>query len=132
MENVVEVLPVELESILEDMVATLQKVRPEVYEEYFVNGTEDKLVELHHGYGTYLRNHYKLWGLEDKAPPIVNFFNSLGIWHADDMSGILITSLYRWLQAQEVKLYEQVQFYKDYWAMFGEIPKNKNITTMYT
>ena len=67
--------------------------------------------EAHHGIGRWLRNNWGLWGSSD----IKDYFKSLGIWHADDMSGIIIDSYHRHLNGKDIDLEGQVKYYKDYW-----------------
>ncbi len=69
------------------------------------------MIEYHHGLGTRIRNTWKLWhdGL------LTNFFSSLGITHADDMSGIILTSYQRKLKGLPIELAKQAQYYKSYW-----------------
>ena len=68
--------------------------------------------EAHFNLGMWLRNNWNLW----KEGPLVDFFKEHGIWHADDMSGIILCSYVRMLRNEDVKFEEQVQFYKAYWA----------------
>jgi hypothetical protein len=75
------------------------------------NGSEDELAQLHHGFGTGLRNSWGLWS----NSVLAKWFNQKGIYHADDMSGIIITSLYRELNDLPWKLKEQIEYYQVYW-----------------
>jgi len=71
----------------------------------------DALCETHHGFGTWLRNTLGLW--HEGTP--VKYFNELGIYHADDMSGIILTSLHRKINNVDIDLDKQVKGYRDYW-----------------
>lgn len=66
---------------------------------------------LHHGFGTWMRNNWQLWG----GSRLSKYFNDKGIYHPDDMSGIILDSYHRNLNGQEIKLDEQVKYYQDYW-----------------
>ncbi|ESU25639.1 hypothetical protein FLJC2902T_30690 [Flavobacterium limnosediminis JC2902] len=66
---------------------------------------------MHFGFGMWLRNNWGLWG----GSRFSNYFNDLGIYHADDMSGIILTSYARYLRKEDIKLEEQVEFSKNYW-----------------
>ncbi len=66
---------------------------------------------LHHGFGTWLRNNWQLWG----GSRLSKYFNDKGIYHPDDMSGIILDSYHRKLNEQEIKLDEQIKYYQDYW-----------------
>ena len=79
--------------------------------------TEDEFTaKAHFGIGMWLRNNWRLWG----DSRLSKYFNDLGIFHPDDMSGIILTSYHRYLLGQDIKLEEQVNYYKEYWK------KNKN------
>lgn len=67
--------------------------------------------EAHMGFGLWMRNNWQLWG----GSRLSKYFNELGIFHPDDMSGIILVSYHRYLKNEEIKLEEQVQFYKAYW-----------------
>ena len=60
--------------------------------------------------GMWIRNSWIRVGNDS----LVNQFQKLGVYHADDISGIILTSLHRKLNAKELKLEEQAQHYIDY------------------
>ena len=62
-----------------------------------------------------LRNHLNLWHDND----LTKWFNSIGIVHADDMSGIIFTSAHRRLNEKEIELDKQVKKYQDHWKNYG-------------
>jgi|SRR5690554_407441 len=72
---------------------------------------EDFLNESHFGRGQAIRND---WGLWHKSR-LKRYFKRKGIFHADDMSSIILKSYYRKINNQEIGLKEQVKYYKDYW-----------------
>lgn len=77
---------------------------------------EDRfVVASHHSLGRWLRNH---WGLWDDKSKLSKWFKSQGIWHADDMSGIILTSYHRVTNNHQIKLQEQIQGYQEYWSKF--------------
>jgi len=71
----------------------------------------DALILAHHGFGMWLRNTLELWF---DGPP-VKYFNEIGIYHADDMSGILLTSIHRKYHNQDINLDSQIKYYRDFW-----------------
>ncbi len=75
------------------------------------NGTEEEMAGQHHFLGRYLRNTWELWG----ESCLSKWFNDQGIKHADDMSGIILDSFWRYLNSKPIKIDEQVKFYQDYW-----------------
>ena len=74
--------------------------------------TEDEFSgKYHFGFGMWMRNSWGLW----KGSRLSNYFNSIGVYHPDEMTGIIFDSYYRQLIGQEIKLPEQVKYYQDYW-----------------
>ena len=71
----------------------------------------EAIATSHHNLGMHIRNSLGLWHDGSMVP----YFNSLGIYHADDMSAIILTSLYRKKNNIDIKLDEQIKFYIDYW-----------------
>lgn len=82
---------------------------------------QEAVTSLHFGTGLGIRNGWELWkGKND----LVEFFNSIGIFHPDDMSSIILTSFHRHLNGKDILLEEQVKYYQDYW----ENAKTKRLT----
>jgi len=75
------------------------------------SGSEKDLSTWHHSLGRWMRNNWQLW----QGSELAKWFNSIGIHHADDMSGIILTSFWRHLHSKQVHLSDQVKFYQDYW-----------------
>lgn len=76
------------------------------------NWTEDEFsAKAHMGFGLWMRNNWRLWG----GSRLSKYFNDLGIYHPDDMSGIILTSYHRQLVGKEIELKKQIKNYKDYW-----------------
>jgi len=69
----------------------------------------------------WLRNNWQLWG----GSRLSKYFNNLGIFHPDDMSGIILDSYHRYLTDKEIKLEEQINFYQEYWRNANEQNKKK-------
>ena len=77
----------------------------------FKNKTEKDIVLYHHTLGRCIRNKWDLWG----ESRLSKWFNDKGIHHADDMSGIILTSFWREANSQPIKLEEQIKEYQDFW-----------------
>ncbi len=78
--------------------------------------SEDDLSMYHFGLGTYLRNRWGLWG----GSRFSEYFNELGIYHPDDMSGIILTSYWRHLNDLPLEVKRQVKYYQDYWEQVDQ------------
>jgi len=66
---------------------------------------------FHHSIGQWMRNNWGLW----TGSRLSKWFNERGIEHADDMSGIILTSFWRRLHDVPLDLANQIDFYQDYW-----------------
>jgi hypothetical protein len=74
--------------------------------------TEDEFSGRYHlGFGMWMRNNWGLW----KGSRLSKYFNSLGVYHPDDMTGIIFDSYHRKLNGDEIRLNEQIKFYQEYW-----------------
>jgi hypothetical protein len=91
--------------------------------ETFKQTPEEKACAMaHHTVGRWIRNRWTLWynpklHTDEPKPGIVQFFQDRGINHADDMSGIVICSLHRYLNGKptdlEGQIAETIEFYKN-------------------
>ncbi|MEL1256219.1 DUF6794 domain-containing protein [Flavobacterium sp. DGU38] len=100
---------------------------------FWADSTKIKLKQLsenefsarvHMGFGMWMRNNWQLWG----GSRLSKFFNNNGIFHPDDMSGIILNSYHRYLNNNEINFEQQVQYYKDYWekSKKAEIEKKES------
>lgn len=104
---------------LDDCFKELKKrLSPELIEE-MKTGTENDMNKYHHGLGMWMRNNWGLWS----NSRLKKYFNDLGIRHPDDMSGIILTSFWRYLNDKPIKLQEQIKYYQDYWKKIKEQKK---------
>ena len=87
--------------------------------EFKTKKEEDTIVKYHNGLGRYIRNKWGLWN--DSV--LCNWFKNLGIYHADDMSSIIILSFWRHLNKKPICIDDQV---KDY-INFNVRENEKNI-----
>jgi len=104
------------ENLVESIVA-LGHILSVEDKECFKEWSEEKSVaKLHHSLGRWIRNN---WGLWDENSKLSKWFKGRGIWHADDMSLIIITSYCRKTKGQPIKLQDQIQGYIKYWSELG-------------
>lgn len=80
-----------------------------------INMTKDELCCLHHTFGRFIRNNWNLWYKTD----LTEYFNKLGIWHADDISSIIIESFWHHLRSEPLDLDNQIKSYQDFWESQG-------------
>jgi len=69
----------------------------------------------------WMRNNWGLW----RGSRLSKYFNEMGVFHPDDMSGIILVSYHRYLTGNEIKLEEQIKYYQDYWKKAKQ-KKRKN------
>ena len=76
----------------------------------------------HHGAGTNIRNGLKLWwspSWKEPKPPLVEFFNEMNIYHADDMSGTIQAAVEARLNGETFDIKSHIQQYFDHWEKMG-------------
>lgn len=88
----------------------------EYFDKYLDNKSKQSLkdndpIVFHLSSGMNIRNFLGLW--EDNL--LTNWFKSIGIFHPDDMSNIILTSLKRKLLNQDIDLTKQVEYFINYW-----------------
>lgn len=96
---------------IEDCIDELDQMLPEELSEEIKEKTEEELIEYHFSLGVLLRTIWNLWG----ETRLAEYFRELEIFHPDDMSMIIITSYYRYLHDQPLKLDEQIEYYQKFW-----------------
>ena len=102
---------------LEEAVEQLKIIHHDTIKQKILEMTEDEFLGgAHMGLGMWMRNNWGLW----KGKELAKYFNSIGIYHPDDMSGIILSSYYRELHGQEWKVDEQVKYYQDFWKKSNE------------
>jgi hypothetical protein len=82
----------------------------------------------HHGFGTMLRNEWGLWHFSVLSDW---FWDNVKIWHADDMSGIIIEKVEAHIKEQPFNLEQLVAHYHAHWLKYtsvqpGERPKDED------
>lgn len=94
-------------------------------QEWFKAAAEDEAVSsLHSGLGRWIRN---TWGFWTKDTDLYNTLKNMGLWHADDMYSLILTSYHRKLNGKELNLKQQIEnhinYWKDYEKMNGPVEK---------
>ena len=105
-------IPTNLEECFAELLKVLEQSEPD--DRKAIRGGEDgSMSAYHHTTGRGIRNNWGLWS-GDSA--LAKWFKSIGIFHPDDMSGIIMDSFQRFLHGKPIELDAQVKFYQDYWA----------------
>jgi hypothetical protein len=60
---------------------------------------EISTARLHHGFGTWIRNNWGLWGNSD----LKKYFAEKGVRHPDEMSGIILGSYHQYLTNKQIE-----------------------------
>jgi len=89
----------------------IEAVEEDNLEEWTKLEENTAIAQAHHNIGRSIRNSLELW---HNGPP-VKYFNNLGIYHADDMSSIILISLHRKYNNKELDVEGQAKHYIDYW-----------------
>lgn len=89
---------------------------PKEDRDWFKNSPEDEATGgIHHTLGRWIRNN---WGLWNKDTELYKVFKNMEIWHADDMSDIILTSYHRKINSKDINLKEQVAHFIEYWKEY--------------
>ncbi len=72
----------------------------------------DAIAQSHHGLGAWIRNNWGLWKGDNE---LYEYLKKLGLTHADDMSGIILTSYHRHLNKKDLDLEGQINHYIEFW-----------------
>lgn len=96
---------------LDDALKEMQRMLPASVVAEMKQGSEQNMGRYHFGLGTWMRNNWGLWG----GSQLAQWFKPRGVWHPDDMSGILLKSFWRVLHDKPILLEEQVKYYQAYW-----------------
>ena len=100
---------------IEDAIAELKKSLPTDDLAKLRLAPEEDMALYHHGLGTWIRNNWGLW----KGSRLQRYFYELGIYHPDDMSGIVLTSFKRHLDGKPMRVSAQVRETRSLWARGG-------------
>jgi hypothetical protein len=97
---------------LEDCFTQIDSFWPDSTKTKVRQWTEEEFSgRVHLGFGMWMRNNWQLWS----GSRLSKYFNSYGIYHPDDMSGIILDSYHRYLNNKAIQFDEQIKFCKDYW-----------------
>ncbi len=103
---------------LQDALVELDRIMGDRGRRETLEADSESKMSMHHlGVGMWMRNAWGLWGGES---PLSAYFHSLGIFHPDDMSGIVLDSYWRTVHGKPVDLEGQVEYYKRYWDSNGQ------------
>ena len=76
------------------------------------SGESEVIAQSHHGLGQWIRNN---WNLLSEESTLYQYFKKLGLKHADDMSGVILTSYHRHINKKELGLDEQIRQCIEFW-----------------
>ena len=100
-----------------DEAVTILKEGLESKDYEFIKDPKSDSVDLHFGFGMYLRNEWSLW---DKETVIVKWFKeNYGIDHADDLSGIILDCLWQDIRGKPRRDKEKAQSFIEHWKKYG-------------
>jgi hypothetical protein len=113
---------------LDEAIVQLEKIHHDTTKQKIIAMTEKEFLgNSHFGLGLWMRNNWGLW----KGKELAKHFKSIGVFHPDDMSGIILTSYYRQLKGQDRKLDEQIKNYQEYWKLTYEHFNRIKTDTLY-
>lgn len=95
---------------LEECYVELKNI--EGVEKWLKSSENAAMIDAHHGLGRWIRNNWGLWKSEGE---LYEWFKSNEINHPDDMSNIILTSFYRHMKGQDIKLNDQIEHAVEYY-----------------
>ena len=102
---------------LEEAVLQLTKILSDTTQQKILLMTEEEfLTGSHFGLGMWIRNNWIYWGKKQLS----KYFESIGIFQADGMSGIILTCYYRQLHNQEWEVEKQIEFDQTYYKLMQD------------
>jgi hypothetical protein len=101
-----------LPATLDEALHELDRGMSSGFKRAFREAEENPVGRFHGDFGMWMRNCWGLW----RGSALSEYFNALGIWHPDDMSGIILTSYWRRVRGVPIDLDGQVAGCKAYWA----------------
>lgn len=107
--------PTTLEEAVKTLVKTTSKKEKE---DIKATPHDDVMGQLHHGFGTFVRNEWKLW--DDQTPLVQSVYAKYGVKFGDDVSGLILNAYIAKLQGTEFDLEAEAARYRDHWEEIGE------------
>jgi len=86
--------------------------------EFFKNSQEEEaVIATHFTIGKKIRSN---WGLWEGNSTIFKFLSSMQLWHADDMSSLILTSYHRYINDKPLELKQQIEHFLEYWKQYEQ------------
>jgi len=115
--------PVHNPQNLIDAIHYFERTWSNAVKDKFKNQSEEEASSnAHFNVGMWIRNN---WIRGSSDTNLVSYFHSLGVYHPDDMSSIILVSLHRKLNGKEIDLSKQVESIKTYWEPIIECHKKQ-------
>ena len=97
---------------LDDCFAELKKKMSQEDTEKIRGLSEQQTIDFYYGaVRTWMNDSWGLW----RGSRLSKWFKEKGVWHSDDMAGIILTSFWRHLNNKPLMLDEQIRHYQDFW-----------------
>jgi hypothetical protein len=105
-------IPSNLSECIEALDIIMTESKKEDVLNFKLSKEKDCLYNTHHALGQWIRNN---WGLWKKESALYNYFYKMGLWHADDISSVIIISYHRHINEKKINLKKQIDKYIKYW-----------------
>ncbi|MBO4599721.1 MAG: hypothetical protein J5641_03175, partial [Bacteroidales bacterium] len=102
---------------LADCHRTLDTLLTDSTQQRIMSMTESEFTSgAHFGLGMWIRNNWGLWG----GSRLQDYFEKKGLHHPDDMSGIILTTYWRYKHGQPLGVKKEIKKYKEYWKQYPQ------------
>lgn len=110
---------------LADCHRTLDTLLPDSTQQRILSMTEKEFKSgAHFGLGMWIRNNWGLW----RGSRLQYYFEKRGLYHPDDMSGLILTTYWRYKHGQPLGVKKEIKKYKEYWKQYPHSNPNYNPT----
>lgn len=94
----------------------LKKMLPARLVTKMKSGTKEDMIKYHFGLGMWIRNNWGLW----QGSRLSKYFNEIGVYHPDDMSGIILDTFWCDLNGKPQRITERIAAHQEYWKSMEE------------
>ena len=100
-------IPTNLKECFEE----LDQMIPENDKKLIKAASKEIMINVHHSLGRNIRNEWGLW----HGSKLKDYFEEIGVWHADDMSSIILNSYWSRMNNKPFDVDKEVAKFKSYW-----------------
>jgi hypothetical protein len=98
---------------LDDCLRQFDKNWSQEMKDTFKKTSEDLITRKYTVLQEWMMDNWGLWG----ESRLRKYFHTFGMYHPEDMASMILISYHRHINGKEIRLADQIQFYRDYWQL---------------